>query len=77
MNIKNFDHIDFDSAAHTIHQDGSYLYQQDGLWGLFDFGESPDNPVVPYIFKTRDELIHWYFQDMGWDIHFHSFQQHP
>jgi len=64
----NLDKIDFDSAAYTINQDGSYLNQQDGLWGLYDFGDSPDNPVVPYIFNTRDELIIWYFQDMSWDI---------
>jgi|GEM_PF-6248345 len=64
----NLDNIDFDSAIHTIYQDGSYLHFSDGLWGLYDFGESPDNPVVPYIFNTRDELIIWYFQDMGWNI---------
>jgi len=65
----NTDNIDFDSAASVIHNDGSFLHQQDGLWGLYDFGESPDNPIVPYIFKTRDELILWYFDDMHWDIH--------
>ena len=64
----NIDNIDFDSAASAINEDSSYLHQQDGLWGLYDFGESPDNPVVPYIFSTRNELILWYFNDMDWDL---------
>lgn len=63
--MMNTDCIDFDSAAYAINRDGSYLAQQNGLWGLYDFGESPDNPVVPYIFKTRNRLILWYFNDMG------------
>ena len=49
MNLEN---IDFNSAAYAINQDGSYLHFSDGLWGLYDFGESPDNPVVPYIFPN-------------------------
>lgn len=61
--------IDFDSALYAINQDGSYLHQQDGLWGLFDHGESLDNPVVLYTFRSQEELILWYFNDMGWDIH--------
>jgi len=68
----NNNNIDFDSAAHTIKQDGSYLHQQDDLWGLYDNGDSPNNPVIPYIFETRNELIIWYFDDMGWDINLHQ-----
>ncbi|MCC0175806.1 hypothetical protein I4641_02270 [Waterburya agarophytonicola K14] len=64
----NLDNIDFNSAAYTINLDGSYLHQKDSLWGLYDFGDSPDNPIVPYTFPTRNELILWYFKDMGWNI---------
>lgn len=70
----NTDSIDFNSAAYAINQDGSFLHQKNGLWGLYDFGESPDNPVVPYTFTTRNELILWYFQDMGWDINFYELE---
>ena len=70
--LMNLDNIDFDSAAYTINQDGSYLHQQNELWGLYDFGESPNNPIVPYIFKTKKELILWYFDDMAWDLRVHS-----
>ena len=73
MKDTNNSNLDFDSAVYAINQDGSYLHQQDGLWGLYDFGESIDNPVVPYIFPTKNELILWYFQYMDWDITLHSF----
>ena len=63
--------INFDSAEDAINQDGSFLAQKDGLWGLFDDYE-PENPVVPYQFSTKEELIRWYFDDMGWnDLHLH------
>lgn len=61
-------YVDLDSAASAINQDGSYLHQKNGLWGLYDNGESPHNPVVPYSFQTPADLILWYFDDMGWDL---------
>ena len=47
--MMNSENIDFNSALDTINQDGSYLAQQDGLWGLFD--DYKNDPVVPYTFN--------------------------
>ena len=60
--------IDYDFAAIAINQDGSFLAQKDGLWGLYD-NDEPENPIVSYSFKTKNKLIEWYFEDMDWNIH--------
>lgn len=59
--------IDFDDAEYAINQDGSYLAQKDDLWGLYD-NDEPDDPIVDYKYESKEELIKWYFEDMGWDI---------
>ena len=64
--------IDYQDAEYAINQDCSYLGQKNNLWGLYDNDES-DNPIVDYKYKTREELIEWYFNDMSgeddkWDI---------
>ncbi len=62
--------IDFDDAEYAINQDGSYLGQKDDLWGLYD-NDEPDDPIVDYEYQSKEELIKWYFDDMGWDINEH------
>lgn len=69
-NLISPQYIDFDSAEYAINQDGSFLAQKGGLWGLFDDFE-PEVPIAPCTFKTRDELISWYFDDMGWNLYHH------
>ena len=59
--------IDYGEALYAINQDGSYLGQKNGLWGLYD-NDEPDNPIVPYEYKTQSELIDYYFEDMDWDL---------
>lgn len=63
--------VDFDSALYEINQDGSYVEEQNGLWGLYDNGEGAENPIVDYEYETREELIEYYFDDMGWDLEQH------
>ena len=67
MNTKN---INFNSAEDAINRDGSFLAQVNSLWGLYDNDES-ENPIVPYQFSTKEELIRWYFNDMGWNLDDH------
>ena len=62
--------IDYEAAEYEINQDGSYLNQKEGLWGLYD-NDEPDNPIVNYEYESKEELIEWYFNDMGWDIDDH------
>ncbi len=62
--------IDYESAEYEINQDGSYLGQQDGLWGLYD-NDEPEELIVDYEYETREALIDWYFDDMSWDIDDH------
>ena len=69
MNTHN---IDFNSAEYAINTDGSFLAQKRNLWGLFDDYE-PDNPIVPYTFKTKNELIQCYFDNMGWNLNEHRY----
>ncbi|MEM8719007.1 MAG: hypothetical protein AAGE84_06815 [Cyanobacteria bacterium P01_G01_bin.39] len=59
--------ISFDNAEYAINQDGSYLDQKDNLWGLYD-NDDADNPIVDYEYESKEELIKWYFEDMGWDL---------
>ncbi len=59
--------ISYDDCEYTINEDGSYLGQRNGLWGLYD-NDDEDNPIVDYEYETREALIDWYFDDMGWDI---------
>ena len=59
--------IDYEAAEYAINQDGSYLVEKEGLWGLYD-NDDLDNPIVDYEHETKEELIEWYFDDMSWDI---------
>ncbi len=59
--------INYDDAEYAINQDGSYLSQKDGLWGLYDNDEQ-DSPIVDYEYETKEELIDYYFDDMGWSL---------
>ena len=59
--------INYDDCEYAIKEDGSYLGQKDGLWGLYD-NDEPNNPIVDYEYETREALIDWYFDDMSWDI---------
>ena len=59
--------VNYDDAEYAINQDGSYLTQKDGLWGLYD-NDDEENPVVDYEYKSKEELIEWYFDDMGWSL---------
>ena len=59
--------ISFDDAEYAINQDGSYIAQKDGLWGLYD-NDEPDSPIIDYEYETKEELINYYFDDMNWDI---------
>jgi hypothetical protein len=70
--IKEIDGIDFQAAEYAINQDGSFLHQINSRWGIFDAGESPAHPVVNYTYPTKEELIIWYFQDMGWDLNIYA-----
>jgi hypothetical protein len=62
--------ISYDDAEYEINQDGSYLGQKDGLWGLYD-NDDPDHPIVDYEYESKEELIQWYFDDMGWCLDDH------
>lgn len=55
--------INYDECEIVINNDGSYLGQKNELWGLYD-NDEPDSPIVDYKYKTREELIEWYFNDM-------------
>ncbi len=58
----------YDKAECAIKEDGSYLEQDhNGRWGLCDYS-SHDNPIVNYTYKNREDLIDWYFKDIGWNI---------
>lgn len=70
--ITEIEGIDFHAAERAINQDGSFLHQVNSRWGIFDAGESPDRPVVNYTYPTKEELILWYFNDMGWDLHLYA-----
>ena len=59
--------INYDDPEYAINQDGSYLDRKDGLWGLYD-NDDADNPIVDYEYESKEELIKWYFEDMGWDL---------
>ncbi len=62
--------IDYEAAEYAINQDGSYIAQKEGLYGLYD-NDEPDEPIVNYEYETREALIDWYFEDMNWDIDDH------
>ena len=62
--------VDFDAALYEINQDGSYIDQKNGLWGLYD-NDEPSEAIVDYEYETRDELIEYYFNDMGWSLEDH------
>jgi hypothetical protein len=70
--INQIEGFDFQAAEHAINQDGSFLHRKSSRWGIFDTGEVPDNPVVNYTYATKEELIIWYFEDMGWDINLYA-----
>ena len=59
--------IDYEAAEYAINQDGSYLVEKEGLWGLYD-NDDLDNPIVDYQYESKRELIEYYFDDMSWDI---------
>ena len=59
--------IDYESAEYAINQDGSYLSQKDGLWGLHD-NDEPSSPILDYEYETREGLIDWYFDDLSWSL---------
>ena len=65
--------IDYEAAEYAINQDGSYLVEKEGLWGLYD-NDDLDNPIVDYDYETKEELIEWYFDDMSWDIENYRFE---
>ena len=47
--------INYDDAEYAINQDGSYLTQKNGLWGLYD-NDEPDDPIVDYEYESKEEL---------------------
>ena len=59
--------INYDDAEYAINNDGSHLAQKDNLWGLYD-NDDADNPIVNYEYETKEALIEWYFDDMGWNL---------
>ena len=59
--------IDYEAAEYAINQDGSYLSQKDGLWGLHD-NDEPESPILDYEYETREALIDWYFDDLSWSL---------
>ena len=58
--------ITLDEAEDIINADCSYLNQHGFLWGLYD-NDQINDPIVDYQFFSKEELIRWYFKDMGWD----------
>ncbi len=67
--------VDHEAAEYAINEDGSYLGQRNGLWGLYD-NDDEDNPIVDYEYETKEQLIDWYFDDMCRDINAHIHQPH-
>ena len=59
--------INYDDAEYAINQDGSYLGEVNNLWGLYD-NDDKENPIIDYQYSSKEKLISFYFDDMGWEL---------